>query len=125
MGLQLGLSLGKTACVTYPKPFCPINGLLRGLPQDNTLPPPFSIDKRLYSAISGVEIKREINPSARRVYISARVCQAFFLDFPPNPHLPYDASSFPLKRLPVNVSILPEIRRFHASNASVELVTEQ
>ncbi|KAJ7875916.1 hypothetical protein B0H14DRAFT_2568509 [Mycena olivaceomarginata] len=38
------------------------------------------------------------------------------------PNLPYDASLLPLKRLPANVSILPEIRRFHASNASVELV---
>ncbi|KAJ6604067.1 FAD/NAD(P)-binding domain-containing protein [Mycena sp. CBHHK59/15] len=41
-------------------------------------------------AISGVEVTREINPTARKVYQSVRV--------------------------------VPEIRRFHASNASVELV---
>ncbi|KAJ7837898.1 hypothetical protein B0H14DRAFT_2790468 [Mycena olivaceomarginata] len=40
----------------------------------------------------------------------------------PNPHLPYGAVLVQLKRLPANVSVVPEIRRFHACNGSVELV---
>ncbi|KAJ7888977.1 hypothetical protein B0H13DRAFT_2341716 [Mycena leptocephala] len=62
---------------------------------------------------SGVEITREINPTARKVYQSLR---------PPNPHLPYGAALVQLNRLPANVSVVPEIRRFHACNATVELV---
>ncbi|KAJ7871072.1 hypothetical protein B0H13DRAFT_2350079 [Mycena leptocephala] len=57
-------------------------------------------------AISGVEITREINPTAQKVYESIRS---------PNPHLPYDALLAQLNRLPANVSVVPEIRRFHAS----------
>jgi hypothetical protein len=40
LGLRLGLGLGKMACVTYHKPFYSANRLVRGLPEDNTLPPP-------------------------------------------------------------------------------------
>ncbi|KAJ7723278.1 hypothetical protein DFH07DRAFT_971626 [Mycena maculata] len=64
-------------------------------------------------ATSGVEITREINPYTRKVYQSVR---------PPNPKLPFEAGLLQLKRLPANVSVIPEIRRFHASNSSIELV---
>ncbi|KAJ7471178.1 hypothetical protein B0H11DRAFT_2040725 [Mycena galericulata] len=63
-------------------------------------------------ATSGVEITREINSYASRVYQSVR---------PPNPNLPYEAGRLQLSRLPRNVSVVPEIRRFHASNSSIEL----
>ncbi|KAJ6454571.1 hypothetical protein DFH09DRAFT_1235953 [Mycena vulgaris] len=58
---------------------------------------------------SGVEISREINLHARKIYQSVR---------PPNPHLPNEVSRLLLRRLPANVSIVPEIRRFHAANSS-------
>ncbi|KAF8218214.1 hypothetical protein K438DRAFT_1657096 [Mycena galopus ATCC 62051] len=63
-------------------------------------------------ATSGVEISREINLHAKKIYQSVR---------PPNPHLPYEAGRLQLQRLPANVSVVPEIRRFHASNSSIEL----
>ncbi|KAJ7171017.1 hypothetical protein C8R46DRAFT_993185 [Mycena filopes] len=64
-------------------------------------------------ATSGVEISREVNLHARKIYQSVR---------PPNPNLPYEAGRLQLQRLPANISVVPEIRRFHASNGSVELV---
>ncbi|KAJ7474600.1 hypothetical protein B0H11DRAFT_1918310 [Mycena galericulata] len=62
--------------------------------------------------LSGVEITWEINPTAWRIYQSVR---------PPNPLMPYDPAYAYLNCLPANVSIVPEIRRFHATNASIEL----
>ncbi|KAJ6457517.1 hypothetical protein DFH09DRAFT_1349621 [Mycena vulgaris] len=78
-------------------------------------PQPFANETVLVvgAATSGVEISREINLHARKIYQSVR---------PPNPHLPVEASRLLLRRLPANVSIVPEIRRFHAANSSVELV---
>ncbi|KAJ7078504.1 hypothetical protein C8R44DRAFT_825339 [Mycena epipterygia] len=78
-------------------------------------PQPFSSETILVvgGATSGVEISREINLHARKIYQSVR---------PPNPNLPYEAGRLQLQRLPANVSLVPEIRRFHASNSSVELV---
>ncbi|KAJ7916152.1 hypothetical protein B0H13DRAFT_2450673 [Mycena leptocephala] len=63
-------------------------------------------------ATSGVEISREINLHAKKIYQSVR---------PPNPKLPYEAGRLQLLRLPANVSVVPEIARFHASNSSIEL----
>ncbi|KAJ6457518.1 hypothetical protein DFH09DRAFT_1115796 [Mycena vulgaris] len=78
-------------------------------------PQPFANETVLVvgAATSGVEISREINLHARKIYQSVR---------PPNPHLPNEVSRLLLRRLPANVSIVPEIRRFHAANSSVELV---
>ncbi|KAJ7862518.1 hypothetical protein B0H14DRAFT_3107725 [Mycena olivaceomarginata] len=64
-------------------------------------------------ALSGVEITREINPTAWRVYQSVRAA---------NPLVPYDPAYAYLNRLPANVSIVPEIRRFYPHNGSIELV---
>ncbi|KAJ7837810.1 FAD/NAD(P)-binding domain-containing protein [Mycena olivaceomarginata] len=61
---------------------------------------------------SGVEISREVNLHAKKIIQSVR----------PNPKLPYEAGRLQLQRLPANVSVVPEIRRFHASNSSIELV---
>ncbi|KAJ7939427.1 hypothetical protein B0H13DRAFT_1850721 [Mycena leptocephala] len=68
------------------------------------------------SADCDLEITREINPTARKIYQSVRGSP------PSRPHVPYDAANMHLDRLPANVSVVPEIRRFHASNASIELV---
>ncbi|KAJ7083602.1 hypothetical protein B0H15DRAFT_850102 [Mycena belliarum] len=77
-------------------------------------PEPFASETVLIvgGATSGVEISREINSHARRIYQSVR---------PPNPKLPFEAGRALLQRLPGNVSVIPEICRFHASNSSVEL----
>ncbi|KAK7052448.1 hypothetical protein R3P38DRAFT_2762817 [Favolaschia claudopus] len=64
-------------------------------------------------ATSGVEISREIDLHAKTIFQSVR---------PPNPNLPYEAGRLQLQRLPRNVSLVPEIRRFHPSNSSIELV---
>ncbi|KAJ7724717.1 FAD/NAD(P)-binding domain-containing protein [Mycena maculata] len=50
---------------------------------------------------SGIEITREINLIARKVYQSLRDC--------PNPHLPYGVALAQLNCLPANVSVVPEI----------------
>ncbi|KAJ6493974.1 hypothetical protein C8R47DRAFT_1012275 [Mycena vitilis] len=78
-------------------------------------PQPFTNETVLVvgGATSGVEISRELNHYAKKIYQSVR---------PPNPHLPYEAGRVQLQRLPVNVSVVPEILRFHASNSSIELV---
>ncbi|KAJ7148730.1 hypothetical protein C8R43DRAFT_1008568 [Mycena crocata] len=78
-------------------------------------PQPFTNETVLIvgGATSGVEISREINAHAGKIYQSVK---------PFNPHLPYEASRVQLQRLPANVSIVPEIQRFHASNSSIELV---
>ncbi|KAJ7318218.1 hypothetical protein DFH08DRAFT_790119 [Mycena albidolilacea] len=78
-------------------------------------PQPFT-DKTVLvvgGATSGVEISREVNLHAKKIIQSVR---------PPNPKLPYEAGRLQLQRLPANVSVVPEIRRFHASNSSIELV---
>ncbi|KAJ7449225.1 hypothetical protein FB451DRAFT_1287859 [Mycena latifolia] len=77
-------------------------------------PQPFQNETVLVvgGATSGVEISREINSHARKIYQSVRA---------PNPQLPFEAGRLHLQRLPANVSIVPEIRRFHPSNSSVEL----
>ncbi|KAJ7717985.1 hypothetical protein B0H16DRAFT_1897773 [Mycena metata] len=78
-------------------------------------PQPFTNETILVvgGATSGVEISREVNQHARKIYQSVR---------PPNPNLPYEAGRVHLQRLPANISVVPEIRYFHASNSSVELV---
>ncbi|CAK5276527.1 unnamed protein product, partial [Mycena citricolor] len=65
------------------------------------------------AATSAVEISREVSHSARRIYQSIR---------PANPNLPDNAGRNHLSRLPANISIVPEIRQFHAHNQTVELV---
>ncbi|KAJ7248815.1 FAD/NAD(P)-binding domain-containing protein [Mycena rebaudengoi] len=78
-------------------------------------PQPFSDETILVvgAATSGVEIAREINPHARKIYQSVR---------PANfSKIPYQFGRLLLQRLPANVSVVPEIRYFHASNGSVEL----
>ncbi|KAJ7062017.1 FAD/NAD(P)-binding domain-containing protein [Mycena amicta] len=62
---------------------------------------------------SAVEIAREINQYGRHIYQSVRA---------PNPQLPIDLSRAQLRRLPANVTVVPEIRAFHANNASIELL---
>ncbi|KAJ7621042.1 hypothetical protein FB45DRAFT_928193 [Roridomyces roridus] len=64
-------------------------------------------------ATSAVEISRDITPFTGKIYQSVRA---------PNSKLPFEAGRLQLFRLPSNVSVVPEIRRFHASNSSVELV---
>ncbi|KAJ7694822.1 FAD/NAD(P)-binding domain-containing protein [Mycena rosella] len=78
-------------------------------------PQPFANETVLVvgGATSAVEISREINLHAQKIHLSVR---------PPNPKLPYEAGRLWLRRLPANVSLVPEIRRFHASNASIELI---
>ncbi|KAJ7653193.1 hypothetical protein DFH06DRAFT_1204931 [Mycena polygramma] len=78
-------------------------------------PQPFTNETVLVvgGATSGVEISRELNHHAKKIYQSVR---------PPNPHLPYEAGRLQLQRLPANVSVVPEILRFHAFNSSIELV---
>ncbi|KAJ7210168.1 hypothetical protein GGX14DRAFT_565955 [Mycena pura] len=78
-------------------------------------PQPFTDETVLVvgGATSGVEISREVNLHARKIYQSVR---------PPNPKLPYEAGRLQLQRLPANVSVVPEIRHFHASNSTIELV---
>ncbi|KAJ6551719.1 hypothetical protein B0H19DRAFT_1158674 [Mycena capillaripes] len=77
-------------------------------------PQPFTNETVLVvgGATSGVEISREINLHAEKIYTSVRA---------PNPNLPYEAGRLQLRRLPANVSLVPEIRCFHASNSSIEL----
>ncbi|KAJ7768124.1 hypothetical protein DFH07DRAFT_915447 [Mycena maculata] len=76
-------------------------------------PEPFANETVLVvgGATSAVEITREINSKALKVYQSVRA---------PNPYLPYEAARLQLKRLPANVSVVPEIRHFHSSNSSIE-----
>ncbi|CAK5274286.1 unnamed protein product [Mycena citricolor] len=66
-----------------------------------------------WTETSAVEISREVSHSARRIYQSIR---------PANPNLPDNAGRNHLSRLPANISIVPEIRQFHAHNQTVELV---
>ncbi|KAF7304328.1 Dimethylaniline monooxygenase [Mycena chlorophos] len=62
---------------------------------------------------SAVEISREVNHVAAHVYQSVRAS---------NPNLPESISRAQLSRLPANITIVPEIRAFHAHNASIELL---
>ncbi|KAJ6617506.1 hypothetical protein B0H10DRAFT_2032715 [Mycena sp. CBHHK59/15] len=64
-------------------------------------------------ATSGVEISRELDLFAQNIYLSVR---------PGNyTQIPYQFSRMQLQRLPANVSIVPEIKCFHALNSSIEL----
>ncbi|KAF7324910.1 Dimethylaniline monooxygenase [Mycena kentingensis (nom. inval.)] len=62
---------------------------------------------------SAVEISREVNPLAHKIYQSVRA---------PNPHLPKEIGRIQLHRLPANISIVPDIRTFHPDDGSVQLL---
>ncbi|KAG5636526.1 hypothetical protein H0H81_007723 [Sphagnurus paluster] len=62
------------------------------------------------AATSGGEIARDLNPHVKKIYQSIR---------PDNVTKPHFRLDFFLRRIPANISIVPEIKQFHAPGKSI------